>query len=33
MSGGAEQELWYAEDGRWLQWRLQRRGTVTLRRE
>lgn len=33
MSGAAEQELWYAEDGRWLQWRLERQGTVTLRRE
>ena len=32
-TGGAARELWYDRDGRWLQWRLERQGTVTLTRE
>lgn len=31
-SGATERELWYAPDGSWLQWRLERQGTVTLTR-
>lgn len=31
-SGGTERELWYGADGSWLQWRLERQGTVTLTR-
>ena len=32
-TGQIRRELWYAPDGRWLQWRLERQGTVTLTRE
>ncbi|MDX1540228.1 MAG: DUF6134 family protein [Geminicoccaceae bacterium] len=31
-SGGTRRELWYGPDGSWLQWRLDRQGTVTLTR-
>jgi hypothetical protein len=31
VSGDTERDLWYAKDGRWLQWRLERAGgTITL---
>jgi hypothetical protein len=31
VSGDIERDLWYAKDGRWLQWRLERAGgTITL---
>jgi hypothetical protein len=33
VSGDVERDLWYAKDGRWLQWRLERAGgTITLTR-
>lgn len=32
--GDLERELWYAKDGRWLQWRLRRAGgTITMTRQ
>lgn len=31
-TGGKRRELWYGPDGSWLQWRLERQGTITLTR-